>query len=892
MYNSIKKSLFDITPNRMRLARDWYIATISRLAEFSARNAVLLIIAATVVCGLLLYYMTQHFSINTKTSDMLDSRLPFRQAQRDLDLAFPELAGNIVIVIDADTVLRANELAHQLAVQLRSDPTRFDSVYEPAGGGFFKHNGLLYLDLAALEGLSNSLAKAQPMLGTLSADMNLGGLFTVLGRALDQKLSPDDEKMLRPVFDTLSENIENQLAHGSVRLPWKSRLFGDSLPTEAGNRGFVLVRPRLDFSQVESAQEPIDFIRESIAKMYLDASHEKIRLTGEPIMDNEELGNAIAGIKFSGFLSFALVSLITVFGLRSPRHILAILITLATGLIFTAAFATAAIGALNVISINFAILFIGMGVDFGIQVGLRYKEEIQAGHDHFEAVRRTGAGLGGPLSLAAVAAAASFFSFLPTSYLGLAELGVISGVGMGIATVLNLTLLPALLTVLPRSLEFRHSGKATQTSSSFESGRHRKKILWAGALVTVAAAALLPRVRFDFNPLNMKDQHSESVATFKELLADPNTTPYTISILAANLESAEALARKAQSLHSVDKAITLGTFVPEEQDEKFAIIDDINLLLGPLLAQNHAVAASSLADEVRATDQLEQKLATTDPTKISPVMSSSVARLQKALLALKAAPGWPEAALVQLRENAIGDLPETLDMLRELLDPTPVQLEDLPAELKARYLSRDGRARLEIFPREDLRDNDALKRFVREVQTVAPEATDAAVVLSEGGEAVVRAALEATVLALIATALLLLAVLRRFLDTLLILIPLLFSLLLTAASSVLIGIPFDLANIIALPLLLGLSNAYGIYLMLRLRAEGSLNKLFRTNTPRAILFSTLTAIAAFGTLAFSPHRGLSGMGILVTLSLTCAVLSTLLLLPAIVACQESRKSKW
>ncbi len=875
----------------MRLARDCYLLTISRLTEFSARHAGWLIIAAAVATGSLLYYVTQHFSINTKTSDMLDPRLPFRQAQQEMELAFPQLAGNIVIVVDADTVLRANELAHQLAEQLRSDPKHFDSVYEPAGGAFFAHNGLLYLDIAALEALSNTLAKAQPMLGALSADMSLGGLFTVLTRALDQKLSPEDEEMLQPVFDSLSENIENQLAHVSARLSWKSRLFGDSLPTEASDRGFVLVRPRLDFSQVESAEEPIEFIRLAIAKMNLDASREQIRLTGEPVMDNEELGNAIAGIKFSGFLSFALVSLITVFGLRSPRHILAILITLATGLIFTAAFATAAIGSLNVISINFAILFIGMGVDFGIQVGLRYKEEIQAGHNHIEAVRRTGAGLGGALSLAAVAAAASFFSFLPTSYLGLAELGVISGVGMGIATVLNLTLLPALLTVLPRGLEFWQPVKAAQTSPRFEPGRHRKLILWAGALVTVAAAALLPWVQFDFNPLNMKDQHSESVATFKELLTDPNTTPYTISVVGANLQSAEALARKVEALHSVDKAITLGSFVPEEQEEKLAIIDDINLLLGPLLARNRRVAASSLDDEVRAIEELNQKLAKTDLTHISPLLTTGVARLQQALIALKAAPDWPEAALAQLRENAIGDLPQTLDMLRELLDPASVRLEDLPVELKARYLSRDGRARLEIFPKEDLRDNDALRRFVREVQTVAPNATDAAVVLSAGGDAVVRAALEATVLALIATGLLLLAVLRRFLDTVLILIPLLFSLLLTAASSVLIQIPFDLANIIALPLLLGLSNAYGIYLMLRLRAEGSLNKLFRTNTPRAILFSTLTAIAAFGTLAFSPHRGLSGMGILVTLSLTCAVLSTLLLLPAIVAVREFRKSK-
>ncbi|MCI0653626.1 MAG: MMPL family transporter, partial [Methylococcaceae bacterium] len=484
----------------MRLVRDCFIATITRLAEFSARKAIWLITAAVLASGLLLDYTAKHFSVNTNTLEMLDARLPFRQAQQELTQAFPELVRNIVIVIDAESLVRANDIAHQLAERLRLDTRHFESVYEPAGGSFFMRNGLLYLDIPALEDLAYTLAKAQPMLGTLSGDMSIRGLFSVLNRALDQGLSSEDEKLLAPVFDNLSQNIESQLAHHPERLSWKNRLFGEAMPFEAGNRGFILVRPRLDFSQVESAEVSIQFIRACIAQMSLDANRERIRLTGEPVMENEEFGNAVDGIVFSGFLSFALVSMITIFGLRSPRHILAILITLAVGLIFTGAFASAAIGALNVISINFAVLFIGMGVDFGIQVGLRYKEEFLAGAGHLDAIHKTAAGLGGALTLAAVAAAASFFSFLPTSYLGLAELGVISGVGMGIAMLLNLTLLPALLTVLPKSLEFRQPGKSGQIAARFEPSGHRRSILWVCGLAALGSAALLPRVQFDFNP--------------------------------------------------------------------------------------------------------------------------------------------------------------------------------------------------------------------------------------------------------------------------------------------------------------------------------------------------------------------------------------------------------
>ncbi|MGR9106382.1 MAG: MMPL family transporter [Gammaproteobacteria bacterium] len=866
-----------------------FIATIGRLTEFSARRALWLVIGATLVSALLLDYTIKHFAVNTNTLDMLDSRLPFRQAQLELERTFPQLARNIVIVVEATSALRARDLARQLAERLRHDTQNFESVYEPAGESIFVQNGLLYLDIPELEDLALTLAKAQPMLGALTEDMSLKGLFRVLGRALDQGLSTEDEKLFVPVIDRISQVVESQLAKHPEPISWENMLYGDSMLSAGGSRGFVLVKPRHDYSQVESASEPVQLILEHIARMAFDPARERFRLTGEPVMDNEELGNAIDGILVSGLLSFTLVAIITVWGLRSLRHIVAILFTLAAGLIFTAAFATAMIGALNVISINFAILFIGMGVDFGIQVGLRYKEESGAGHNHLDAIRRTGSGLGKALTLAAMAAALSFFSFLPTSYLGLAELGVISGMGMGIAWFLNLTLLPALLTVLPKSWEFRQKVSQAAIAPGFDPGSHRRVILWAFALVALGSVFLLPRVRFDFNPLNMKNQTSEAVVTFKELLADPTTSPYTISVVTPNLESAKALALKVGALPSVDKAITLEDFIPEQQDEKLAIIDEMNLLLGPSLSRRRPAVEPDPDREAQAVNEFEQKLKKADETKLSSSMAASLTRLQGTLNALQSTPDWPEPALSQLRENVIGDLPETLDVLRKLLDPTGIQSEDLPKALTDRYLSRDGRARLEVFSKEDLRDNDALRRFVREVQSIAPNATDSAAELLEGGDAVVRATFDATVLAFIATALLLFAVLRRVFDALLILIPLLFAMFLTAATSVLIGIPFDLANIIALPLLLGLSNAYGIYLVLRLRSAGSVKKLFSTYTPKAILFSTLTDICAFGTLAFSPHRGLSGIGILVTLSLSFAVLATLLLLPAILAVRESRR---
>jgi len=223
-----------------------------------------------------------------------------------------------------------------------------------------------------------------------------------------------------------------------------------------------------------------------------------------------------------------------------------------------------------------------------------------------------------------------------------------------------------------------------------------------------------------------------------------------------------------------------------------------------------------------------------------------------------------------------------------LLDAEAFDASALPADIHQRYVAADGRARIELFPTEDLNDNAAMRRFAGEVQAVEPAATGAPVELVAGSKAVIASCIKASVGALLLTLLMHIVVLRGVVDALLVSAPLVLAMLLTVATAVVFDFPFNFANIIALPLLIGLNNAYGAYLVVRRQHASGVESLLESSTPRAVMFSGLTAIASFGTLGVSKHPGMAGMGILIAISLGYAILCALLMLPALMSALERR----
>ncbi len=850
--------------------------------DTARRRAWAVLAGVVALSAALLTFTVMTLSINTDTSDMLSRELPFRQTYEEYKAAFPYFYNSLVIVVDGENPDKAEDAALALEARLRQNPEIFKTVFYPAGHPFFRGNGLLYLDTDELEELEDRLVEAQPLLASLARDPSIRGLFDLLGLAADQIAKGETATGgLDLAFERVAEVVESHAAGGAKTLSWRTLMRGGE-PDAADNRQIIVTQPAVDRGSLGHASRAMRAVRAYAAELGLDEAHGvRVRLTGSAALKTEELKSVSTGAGLAGIIALVLVSALLGFGLRSLRLVVSVLFTLVIGLIGTAGFAALAVGSLNLISVAFAVLFIGLGVDFGIHFSLRYKEEFAHRKDHAEAFRAAATGVGGALALAAAAAAIAFFSFLPTAYQGVSELGLISGVGMFIALFANLTILPAMLTVLPFHPSGRFTHRPLFTISAERYLRRHGRGITVGALaLAVAAVALLPQARFDYKPLNLQDAGTESVQTVRDLMLNSRSSPYTISILADDLDKAVALAAKIAELDFVDRTITLRDFVPRDQDEKLEIIDDMARFLTPVIELDE-VEPPPDADARRATvEDFRTRLGALIESGRAGALEAPARKLHDALAGLTAAQAGAPDALARLEQALVGSLPRRLDTLRVSLAAEPVEIGDLPEELRRRQTAADGRSRIEVHPVEDLVENVALRRFVGDVRELAPNATDTPVILLEAGDAVVFAFIKATAIALVLIVLLLAVLLRRPWHVLLVLAPLVLAGCFTVATAVLLDLPFNFANIIVIPLLMGLGVANGIHIVTRASREHSAT-LLRTSTPRAIMFSALTTIGSFGSLSISSHRGTASMGELLTIALAFTLVCSLVVLPAL-----------
>jgi len=875
---------------------DIYLRFLARWVDTARKAAVSILLVAALATGASSFYTVEHLGINTSTSDMLSSELLFRKIYDEYRRTFPNLRNNITIVVEGETPDITEDAAAALAVRLKMEIEEFKFVFDPASDPFFITNGLLFLDEDELADLSDRLADAQPLLAALAEDMNLRGFFGVLNDAIDEVAKGDeDPSRLIRIFHNISETIEKQQDGTPRPMSWRKMMMGGEVEQDDLRR-FILVKPTLDESSLQPARKAVDIIRAAARELDLDPENGvQVRLTGGVVLSQEEMMSVIEWAGVAGVLALILVGVLVIIGLGSLRLTAATLITLVMGLVWTGGYATFAVGRLNLISVAFAVLFIGIGVDFGIQFCLRYREAIGRGQSHEEALRESASGVGGALTLAAIAAAIGFFSFVPTAYLGLSELGIISGGSMMIALFANLTVLPACLTLMP--LEHQEGMlPAWQGWRKIKWGpkpapgfllRHATGIsLWALALGVAAAVTYLPRLQFDFDPMNLKDPTTESVQTALDLMKDSETSFYTIQILADNVEEAQNLGQRLEALPLVDHTEGLADFVPQNQEDKLFMIDDMALFLWPALEASPLDKPLDNDGRRKVLSELKMNLEHLIETPLVGVLDAPARRLVNALTRFEESSLENGQSLEDLEVLLLFSLPERLKKLRQSLNAREVTVEDLPELLRQRKIAADGRTLVEVFPSESLTSNDALKRFVTAVRRVAPNATEDPVILLEGGDAVTTAFRQAGIFSLAAITVLLLIVLQSVIDTLLVLFPLALAAVFTASSSVIFGIPFNFANIIAIPLLFSLGVAYGIYLVLRERSADSITDVMITSTPRAIFFSALTTMCSFGTLAISSHLGTASMGQLLTISLTLALVCTLVVLPCLLACRK------
>ena len=836
------------------------------------------------------FYAATELGVNSDNVQMVAEDLPSRRNHEAFARLFPNLENALLVVIDAQTPELAREAANALQGRLAKDSEFVEDAYVPGGGEFFETHGLLYRSVDELDVFADQMARMQPILAALEQDPSIANLASLIEMGLEESASadagPED-------WATILESVGNATvavySEFPLALSWEQLLLRGS-DVEVARRRILVVHPVLDFESFLTAGTVMERIREHARELGLDpARGVEVRITGNPALNYEEVLGLAWDLGLGGVVCFLFVAGVLTRALRSFKLVVAALATLLVGLVWSAATAAAVVGHLNLVSAAFGVLFIGLGVDFAIHLGMAYAARIREGLGHDRALAEAGSSVGGSLLVCTLTTAIGFFVFAPTDYLGVAELGLIAGYGMFIIFFLTLTLFPALLS---RWLRVENAdeiaGELHLRSTWWRfSETHPGGVLAVALVLFVGSLSLLPRARFDLNVIEMRDATTESVQTFNDLLAQSGAmSPWFVNSVAPDLAGAEALAREMESLDSVASTLTISDYVPDEQDEKIEILTDLGYLMDVPPLAGGAPLQADLESQIAALRDLHAFLGADwidGDSRSELVGSVRVLRekLEVFLLRLQAEKN-PRVALKKLDELLLSGLPDQVARLKTAIETEAIRGEDLPGDLVSRMIASDGQVRVQTFPRHDLGNEAAFVRFTEEVQSVDPLAAGVAINLVGFGRAT-RSSFEQALLSAIAiiTALLF-ALWRRVGPVLLVLSPLALSSLMTVAAMVLLDIPFNFGNIIVIPLLLGIGVDSGIHLVHRAQQSGGrAADLMDSTTARAVFYSALTTTVSFGTLAFSSHRGMASLGVVLSIGMVATVIGNLIVLPAL-----------
>jgi hypothetical protein len=854
----------------------WLGGLAESLVRFSWTRAPLVLAAALALTLLFGWFAASRLGLDTAPERLLAEDLQWQAERRALNAAFPQRTDVLLVVVDGGTPAIALAAAEALAAAMRAEPSLFRTVSAPSLSPFLRRNALLFLAPDELRAVADRLVAAQGLIATLAADPTPNGLFAALNLALDglERGEVAWTTLDRPLA-AVAEAAAASLEGGRRFVDWTNLLTG----RESGAkelRQIIAVQPALDHDSLTpgaAAQDRIARIAERLG--HTPENGVALRFTGDIPLADEEFASVEAGIGVGTALSFAAVLVLLYLAMGRARPVAASLVVLAAGLVWTLAFAAASVGTLNLVSVAFVVMFVGIAVDFSIQFCVRLRDGAAGASSAGAAAARTGRIVGSALLLAAATNAIGFLAFAPTAYRGVSELGIIAGASMAIALLLNLTVLPALLRVFGAAPTPLGSPPARLIAADRLLARHRKAVLVASGAVGLAALALVPRVAFDFNPLNLKDPDAPSVRTLRAAMADGTITPHTMETVVPRTDLAATVAH-LESLEEVGDVVSVASFVPRGQAEKRAIVEDAAQFLLPALPPPGAkrpdlavTAAASMTETIGRLRGLAR-----DRAAEAPRLGALAGLLERVR------EGGP-TALAGLDANLMPGLALQIESVALMLDPQPAPITeaDIPEDIARDWRAADGRYRIEALPAGDAGDTATVSRFIDAVRAAVPGAVGEAYFLREAGRTVWRAFQEAFAYALAGVCVVLYAALRRVRDVALVVGPLIFAALMTLGTATLAGIPINFANVIALPLLLGLGAAFNIYFVANWRAGRA--EPLQSSMARAVLFSALTTLAAVASLSLSPHAGTASLGIVLALCLFYALVTALVVLPAL-----------
>ncbi len=797
-----------------------------------------------------LFFTTNNLKIVTSTEKLISEKSNFKKNQKLLRKEFPILSNNIVIVLESDDDFLLENKTKQILNKLQFFSENLEFIYSPNLDPFFKNNAIILMNEEKREQIINNLFDYQPFLSEINNNPKLKGFNNLLELVIkDFKYNENNESInkLSKIINLFNQSIINE-----INVNWKKTFTDQKFYT------YIILKPNDEFLNDNGFSKIYDFIN-NIRINEIDIN---INFTGGQVLDYEEVESVVEGAILAGILSLVLVSVLLWLAIRNIYVICSLLLSIIFGLCITLGLTTFFIGSLNIISVAFAVLFIGISVDFGIQLCLRSFE--MSSSPTLDGISKSTKSISSSLLIVTITSMIGFLSFVPTDYVGLSELGIISSIGLLVGLITNLTFLPCLLLIFKKKIRGNRNFFKVSYLNSFIDFLYRNKLksMFIFFIIFLAGILFSKSIVFDSDPMKLKDQNAQSVVLALRLMEKNPSSDYIISVFKKEFDQ--------QKINSLKKnSIIKDIFRLGDQDISEGLNEELKYL--KFLYSTKSIEFYSDFIELKRFLSILELMT---EMKIEPISSES----EKLFLNLKNKI-ISEEEFKNIQNIWFLNFNLLIKDILHLLNYRKFDLDEVPIYYKKRYFSDTGFERIEIKPKEDVTLNEKLKEFVSQVEAIYPNSSGMPIIQLKAGNIVVNSFFIAFSISILFLIFFSYFIFRKILYVFFCIFPLVFASLCIIIIMKVFSLNLNFANMISLPLLFSLGTSYSIYLVKRYIELGDLGKMLNSSTPRAVLFSALTTIGSFGTLGFSNHYGTSSMGILLFISLLFAILSCLIILP-------------
>ncbi|HTY81005.1 MAG TPA: MMPL family transporter [Candidatus Bathyarchaeia archaeon] len=818
---------------------------------------------------------------------------------------------DIVVVVDAGSFESARAYASRLAQELRASPVKFHRIAYRIDPIRFEGRQLLFLPTDELREIRDKIFDHQEFMESFAGEPSLAQLLegvntqmaaafvsNVFDLGLQDKDLPVDTRFLNVLLDQMSSRLERPAPYQS---PWGTLFsFGEEQRADAGyflsedkSLLFILVEtPEGRRGSFVGDEEAIATIRQAVARLRPAFPNVQAGVTGAPALSNDEMSAAFHDSEIATVIAFALTLLVMTLAFRRAGKPLLILAALAVTLAWSMGIVTLAVGHLTLFSVMFISIVIGIGTDYGIYFLFRYEEEIFLGRRLQTALERTAARTGPGMLIGALTAAATFFVLTLTAFRGIQELGFIAGISILFAWLGMMTFFPALLVLVDRhhvarlreQREHAHQVERIHVPALDRLTGYPKTVLIAAGAVTALSVWAVPHVGFDYNVLNLQAKGTESVAWEKRILMTTGHSGFNGLSSAATLEELRRKQEAFARLPSVSEVDSVLRVIPDRQQEKITLIKSFAPLVAPVrIGRSSPVDLDRLKKALGDIKRRFDVVATEAGSKLPAEVQETTQKTRRVLRQLDTVDrDSAEAALNYLQVQLYRDFVNKFYSLQRNLNPTVMTIDDVPEELRRKFIGKSGHFLIQVQPKVDIWEKEGARQFVTELRSVDPDVTGSPIITYEATILMERAYLEGTVYAFVLVGALSLLMIRRWRETLLALLPLVLGLLWTLGLMKVFGIRFNLANIWGLPLIIGTSAEFGLNMMFRyLEGRSHGGPLVARSTVMAVALSGVQTMVGFGSLMIATHRGIFSLGMLLTIGMACGLAASLIVLPVV-----------